>query len=326
MKLQITKPIILICLVACITLAAFTIKNRKPGNTVLSNKKSGYKWTRLTDNAAFKKSYNFQLLAHDNLLWAFHPDGNYYSSDGKKWIKSPLPNSINNLAFLDYIQYNNSVLGLGHFEGNIERFKLTTIITQTTDFKTWKTLARESNLPQRFFYHPVVFKNKIWIFGGTNDGTNHFDDAWSSTDGVNWKKEVEHLPFGKRNGQAFTVFNNRLYMMDNDVWVSDDAIHWKKIADRITAATLYGYAPVVFDNKIWLLGCNRNGQFASKVYMSSDGRQWQEQDAPWTPRGGIAACVLNGKIYMTGGKYGGLNNGQTEFVYSNDVWSLEKVN
>lgn len=115
--------------------------------------------------------------------------------------------------------------------------------------------------------------------------------------------------------------------MDNDVWVSDDGIHWEKIADQITNATLFGYASVVFDNKIWLLGCNRNGQFASKVYVSGDGINWQEQDAPWSPRGGIAAAVYNGKLYMTGGKYGGFRNGttETEFVYSNDVWMLEKI-
>lgn len=326
MKKQLTKPAILICLAACIALAAFTIQNSKPKEASVPKNMVGYKWTRLTDNAAFKKSYNFQLIAHDNLLWAFHTDGNYYSTDGKSWIKSQLPNSISNLAFLDYVQYNNSVLGLGHFEGNIEYFKLTTPITRTTDFKTWQTLAKESNLPKRFFYHPVVFNNKIWIFGGTNDGINNFDDAWSSTDGVSWAKEAEQLPFGKRNGQNFIAFNNKLFMLDNDVWVSTDAIHWNKIADRITTATLYGYAPVVFDNKIWLLGCNRNGQFASKVYMSNDGIKWEEQEAPWTPRGGIAACVFKGKLYMTGGKYGGFKNGQTEFVYSNDVWSLEKMN
>jgi hypothetical protein len=41
---------------------------------------------------------------------------------------------------------------------------------------------------------------------------------------------------------------------------------------------------------------------------------------------GVAACVFNDKIFMTGGKYGGTGiEGQTEFVYSNDVWSLEKT-
>ncbi|MBC7874028.1 MAG: hypothetical protein H7Y01_08530 [Ferruginibacter sp.] len=323
MKQYLLKPALFVLFAACATFGAFTldagVKNK--GYIV---KHPEYKWTKLTGNALFQKGYNFQLLTQGDKLWAFHPDGNYYSADGKQWTKSSLPNSINNLAFLDYVKYKNSVLGLGHFEGNIEQFNLSTTITQTTDFKTWQTLTPKSNLPERFFYHPVVFNNKIWIFGGTSDGINNFDDAWSSTDGITWSKEAEHLPFGGRSGQQFIVFNKQLFMLDNDVWVSNDAIHWDKLADKITDATLHGYAPVVFDNKIWLLGCNRNGQFASKVYTSDNGRSWQEQDAPWTPRGGIAAVVFNGNLYMTGGKYGGFNNGQIEFVYSNDVWMLEK--
>ena len=49
-------------------------------------------------------------------------------------------------------------------------------------------------------------------------------------------------------------------------------------------------------------------------------------DTTGTPRGGIAATVHKGKLYMTGGKYGGfMKDGvTTEFVYSNDVWTLEK--
>ena len=66
-------------------------------------------------------------------LWAFHFDGNWFSLNGKDWTKSKLANSIQNLAFLDYIQFNDAIWGLGHFEGNIEKFKLTTSIYKTTE-------------------------------------------------------------------------------------------------------------------------------------------------------------------------------------------------
>ncbi|HEX5625775.1 MAG TPA: hypothetical protein VFX48_07155, partial [Saprospiraceae bacterium] len=82
---------------------------------------------------------------------------------------------------------------------------------------------------------------------------------------------------------------------------------------------------LVFDQKIWLLGCNRNGRFSSQVLVSSDGKNWSGQEAPWSPRGGIAATVHRNRIFMTGGKYGG-NPEHTEFRYSNDLWTLEKQN
>src|SRR6187551_729977 len=145
-----------VCVVAGIMLAAFDFHDSRTISNIFEKSyepsKDLYRWTRLTDNAAFSKSYNFQLITYRDSLWAFHPDGNYYSLDGKTWTKSALTNVIHNLAFLDYVQFNNSIMGLGHFEGNIERFSQTTEINRTTDMKRWKRMSKESNLPRRFFY------------------------------------------------------------------------------------------------------------------------------------------------------------------------------
>ena len=92
----------------------------------------------------------------------------------------------------------------------------------------------------------------------------------------------------------------------------------------VKGETIFGYAAVVFDSKIWLLGCNRDGRFSSQVLMSTDGKIWRGEDALWTPRGGIAATVYKDKIYLTGGKYGGTPD-QPDFRYSNDVWTLSKI-
>src|SRR5258705_1068107 len=295
-----------------------------------SNSPSGklateYKWTEHTANAAFPKSYNFQLFTIRDTLWAFHPAGNWYSTDGKVWSKSVLPNCINNLAFLDYVYFNDAVYGLGHFEGNIERHRLSTEIYRSTNLRTWTVLSNESNLPKRFFYHPFVFQNMIWIIGGSDD-SQQFADAWNSDDGVHWKKVADNLPFGKKENSQFVLFNNKVYMLNNDVWSSADGINWKRETSGIVEGQkIFGYAPIVFDNKIWLLGCNRNNEFKSELLVSSNGKNWAAKRAPWTPRGGMAATLFKGKIFMTGGKYGGPGiAGQTEFVYSNDVWSLEK--
>jgi hypothetical protein len=282
-----------------------------------------YVWTKLSDSAGWKKSYNFQMFGLKDTLWTFHHDGNWFSADGMNWTKSALPNSIYNLGFLDYVQFNETVLGLGHFEGNIEQFIFRPEIYKTTGFKTWDTLSTQSNLPHRFFYHPFVFNHKIWIIGG-EDQAKTYSDIWNSDNGVVWVKQKENSAFGKRSNSQIVNLNGKLFLLNNDVWSSDDAIHWQKETDEIVKGIeIFGYAAVVFDNKIWLLGCNRNGQFTSQVLVSADGKNWQGQTAPWTPRGGIAAAVYKNKIYITGGKYGGTAN-RPDFIYSNDVWTLEK--
>jgi hypothetical protein len=285
-----------------------------------------YIWTKLLDSGQWKKSYNFQMFTIDDKLWVFHSEGSWFSTDGVHWTKSKLSNPIKNLAFLKYVNFKNAVLGLGQFEGNIEKYNFKPEIYKTTDFKHWETISKNSNLPRRFFYQPFVFNDKIWIIGG-EDKTTKYADIWNSTDGIVWTKQKDNLPFGKRSNSKIVALNGTLYLLNNDVWASKDGLEWKLVTNEIfKGEDIFGYSVAVLDNKIWLLGCNRNGRFESQVFVSSEGKTWKGQNAPWTPRGGVASTVFNNKIYMTGGKYGGLtkNGTTTEFIYSNDVWSFEK--
>lgn len=291
-------------------------------NKVSRANETSYVWTKVLDEGPWKKSYNFDIFAIDDRLWVFHADGNWFSTDGKNWTKSSLPNSIYNLAFLDYVYFKGAMYGLGYFNGNIERFTFKPNIYRSRDLTKWETITSGSNLPLRYFYHPFVFQDKVWIIGGEYKNEK-FHDIWNSPDGLVWTKQKDGLPFGDQGGQVVN-FKGKLYMLANDVWSSEDGLNWELVTSEIVKGEkIFGYAPVVYDNKIWLLGCNRNGQFSSQVLVSSDGKTWEGESAPWTPRGGIAAAVFNNKIYMTGGKYGGTAN-QPDFRYSNDLWTLSK--
>lgn len=76
---------------------------------------------------------------------------------------------------------------------------------------------------------------------------------------------------------------------------------------------------------LWMVGLNRNNEFPSAVMFSDDGVNWTEQSAPWTPRGGVATCVLGDTLFMTGGKFSITENGQIKFIYSNDVWRFSRI-
>ena len=284
----------------------------------------GYAWERLSAEADFPKSYNFQLFADSAHVWAFHSGGVWISDDGISWTKTRLKNILGGQAFLDYVRFRGAIYALGTFEGNIERYAQTTQIARTRDFASWEILANGSTIPKRFFCHPFVFRDTLWMIGG-EDASGRYDDVWQSVDAIHWTKVADAMPFGKRAGQHFIVFHDSLYMLDHDVWVSGDARNWKRLTDRIAEGEIFGYAAEVFDDALWLIGCNRNGKFRSEVLRSADGVTWRADRAPWSPRGGVATCLFRGRIVMTGGKYGGPGiAGQTEFVYSNDVWSLKK--
>ncbi len=282
-----------------------------------------YQWRKILDEGPWTKNYNFQMFSIKDTLWVFHPDGTWYSSDGTSWAKSPLQNVIQNLAFLDYVPFNGGITGIGSFKGNIEQYTFKPDVYHSKDMKKWQRFS--STPPERFFYHPFVFQDKLWFIGG-EDKNRLYGDVWNSSDGVQWEKIKEKLPFGNRSGSQVVQLNNRLILFNNDVWISDDAVVWKMLSREIVKGEqLFGYTALVFDDKIWLLGCTRNGQFTSRVLYSEDGIHWTGQDAPWSNRGGVAACVHRGKIYMTGGKFGGQDIQHPEFEYSNDLWVLEKI-
>lgn len=286
--------------------------------------KPHYEWKRLVANAPWAKSYNFQLFSLRDTLWVFHPDGTWFSADGVRWSKSGLYNAISNVAFLDYVPFGRGITGLGHFEGNIEKYRWQNTIYNTTDMRTWTVSPQKSNLPERFFYHPFVFQNRIWMIGGENLSTK-FGDIWNSPDGIHWKKVADSAPFGPRSHSQVVLLNGKLYLLNHDVWSSTDGIHWQRECPEIVKGeAIFGYNAVVMDGRIWLIGCNRGGRFESKVLSSSDGRSWYAAEAPWSPRGGVAACVHKGAVYITGGKYGGQNIDHPQFEYSNDVWVMQR--
>jgi len=298
-------------------------KNSSDSKQAISESGSEYIWKKLSDSAEWSKSYNFQMLNVRDTLWTFHPDGNWYSTNGTEWKKSTLSNVIYNHAFLDYVSFDGAIFGLGSFKGNIEQYEFKPEINKTTDFKNWTTVTKNSNLPERYFYHPFVYRNKIWIIGG-EDKNYKYADIWNSDDGISWMRGRDNVPFGKRSGSQIVSLNSTLFMLDNDVWSSTDGLSWHIVTEEILPGEqVFGYKALVFDQKIWLLGCNRNGLFTNQVLYSSDGKNWKTQSAPWLPRGAVAATVFKNKIYMTGGKYGGTPD-HPDFRYDNDLWVMEK--
>ena len=316
------RSAIVVFLISCLGCSPSPTKSDQVKPKAIPHSK--YIWTQVLDSANWKKNYNFQLLSVRDTLWVFHPDACWYSVDeGQSWVSSALANIIDNHAFLDYVVFKDAVYGLGYFKGNIENFVFKPNIYRTSDMQHWEVLSTKSNIPDRFFYHPFVFKDKLWIIGGEDEKTA-YADIWNSKDGIQWIKQKQDLPFGKRSGSIIVTLNEKLYLLNSDVWSSIDGLNWVKETDAIVPGQeIFGYNAVVFDGKIWLLGCNRNGQFSSQVLVSRDGKNWEGIHAPWSPRGGIAATVHHNKIFMTGGKYGGTPN-HTTFIYSNDLWVLHK--
>jgi hypothetical protein len=294
-----------------------------------------YRWSNVTAAAEFPQGYNYPVFVGGNKMVAFN-NGTWISEDGKTWKKTPLPDSGLNSAYLKYVQLNGAIYALGSLTGNYEGFTVSPKILRTRDLESWETVAETSNLPQRIFYGAVVFDGKIWMIGGY-DGKNYLNDVWKSADGVHWARVAENAPWSPRTTSVVTVFKDEIWLLgggaidgdkeinptsESEAWATKDGKTWRRVQADLRRK--WRGAPVVFDSKLWLIGANRGGTFESAVWMTENGSNWKELPAPWSPRGGVAAWVFGDKLFMTGGKSSHVENGEPKFVYSNDVWLMER--
>jgi hypothetical protein len=296
---------------------------------------STHSWTQVTESAAYPKGYNYPVFVANNRMWAFHNDGVWHSVDAKNWTKANLPQVRRNPYEARYVQFKDAVYALGQNQGNyVDGIKFSSIICRTTDYEQWEVLAGKSNLPDRVFYGSVVFAGKIWLFGGF-DGKNYYNDIWNSSDGVKWTRALTQAEWSPRNIANVVVFKNRVWIIgggvidgeptnnpksNDEIWSSADGIKWKLETNK-SSISFIG-TPIVFDEKLWLVGANRDGNFARSSLVTIDGVTWSQESAPWSPRELVAAWVFDNKLFITGGKYSVMENGETKFIYSNDVWSM----
>ncbi len=207
---------------------------------------SQHSWTKVTDSAAFPGAYNFPVFVVRNQMWAFHPQGNWYSIDGKIWTKSDLPPAGLNPGYQKYIQFGDAVYALGTMTGDYTNLHLSSRLAKTIDFKRWETVAERSELPNRVFYGATVFGGRIWLLGGF-DGKNYYNDVWSSSDAVHWTRVAATTAWSPRNIRSTVVFKNRIWIIgggvidgeptnnpksNDEVWSSDDGIKWKLETDK----------------------------------------------------------------------------------------------
>lgn len=133
-----------------------------------------------------------------------------------------------------------------------------TDVWSSSDSIHWTEELVNAPWGQRYKPYVVAFNNKIWLMGGTDVFVSPFvfyNAVWSSSDGINWVREVEHAPWPARQNIIGTiVHDNKVWIIGggryssdnniytetyyNDVWNSSDGINWTKVADSSTWSAL----------------------------------------------------------------------------------------
>jgi len=303
-------------------------------------------WTKISATSPWAPRDSAGELVFDNRMWLF---GGYIpatvndvwcSSDGVKWIQTgtiPAPKGVDiPVAFV-----LNNRMWITDVEGNL---------FSSPDGAKWTLVTGHAPWKGRHAAGGVVFKGKIWVMGGSQNG-KILNDIWSSPDGVQWKLETDCAPWPKRQ-----IHNNLMELDDklwligggiigssyypfqayNDVWNSEDGVHWEKVTGNAPWASRIWSSSVVYKNRLWLLGGFRSEpvwENLGDIWYSANGAEWRQLTAAptcrhsgnmnvpvvvansiWAPRHESSAYVFNDALWMVGGMV---------WPLVNDVWRLK---
>ena len=220
-------------------------------------------------------------------------------------------------------------------------------IWSSSDGILWDKHVNEAPWGDRYQPALVEFNGKLWLMGGQKGvslSTVAYNDIWSSEDGINWVREVEHAAWQGRGmiGEACVVFNGALYLIGggilgnydsiygnpetvlihyNDVWRSTDGINWRRILINAPWDPRFYHSVTVYNGDMYVVAGGNGGSLKNDVWKSADGVNWEQVKHSFWPRRHAQSVVeFKGKLIMTGGNIGGTVG------YVNEVWSMDIMN
>lgn len=220
--------------------------------------------------------------------------------------------------------------------GDVQQGHYQNDVWTSRDGTTFRELVRNAPWGPRTLGLAASFKKRLWLYGGQT--MNEFAgggedvlyrDAWSSQDGIVWRKEADNLPFLPRGLiDRLVVHNGYLWVIGGgtyrssrgpainyrDVWRTADGIDWKRVGDAPWPARRYTNVEV-HDNKLWIVsGVDANNQNMADTWYSSDGEKWWAVASPFAARHAAGLATHDGNLFLVSG-----NNMES------DVWMLRKL-
>ncbi len=301
----------------------------------------GITWTQVTPVNPFAARHQHAAFVLGNRLWVFGgqrfngtagppPKDAWSTTDGMTWQQEATTTEIDFSWLMGVVQQANRVTLIG---GVLRAY--TNQVWQTTDGNNWHELAPFDFAPN-LLSRGVVFRNAIWLLGGSRIEGLDTNEVWRSSDGLTWSRVAT-------NGQIFApvdshralVFNDRLWVIggwdfftedggtetfNNSVFSSADGVTWTQhTPSGAIFAPRAGHEATVFNGRMWVTGGTDSTTRYDDVWSSADGVNWvlEKDHAAFRPRYGHTVVALNNALWLFAGT--DTPAGGTSFGLA-DVW------
>ncbi len=144
-------------------------------------------------------------------------------------------------------------------------------IWNSSDGLHWDKVVTDGTVwgARAFAGKALVFKDRLWIFGGGTYTTEHhekrvYNDVWSSLDGRRWECCLSHAPWEPKLMHDVAVFDNKLWMLEgyhttarnqNDVWYSEDGKNWTELPGTPWKPR-HAASVFVYQDALWMVAGN----------------------------------------------------------------------
>lgn len=208
------------------------------------------------------------------------------SIDGVAWKKEVVNAPFSPRGYHQSVVFKNKLWLIGGY-GKEGKDKDKSDIWSSDDGIIWNPETKDAPFPTRLGHQVVVFKDRLWVIGGTpysSEGfKKYYKDIWSSSDGKTWKQEVVNTPFSARIRHQVVVFKGKLWLiagigskLKHDIWSSDDGITWKQKVAKTLFSARVGHQVAVFKDRLWLIGGQDTTYEKNDVWQSVDGIVWRK--------------------------------------------------
>lgn len=202
----------------------------------------GVQWSRgLLPFSGMNSAY-LKYVKHNGATWALGIlRGNYQSffvepeirrtANYESWEPVGTSDSLPQVVFYAAVSFLGDMWILGGYDGAAAKAS----IWRSSDGLAWRQVTEQAPWSPRQGAGAIVFRDRLFLFGGGELDGPQFSDVWSTADGLEWRRETDRISDRSYGGSAI-VFDDRLWFIGVNrdsgfspgVLVSDDGIRWRE--------------------------------------------------------------------------------------------------
>jgi hypothetical protein len=210
-----------------------------------------YHYERIAEEPeGFPARYGHAMCVFDGRMWvsggivaAAASTDVLISPDGKKWETIfNGPEGIYGHRMLAFGDQKEALVILG----GIVNAKTINGIEKTVNGRSWEIVDVFGTIwSPRTVFGALVYKGKLWVFGGVNEAGDNFNDVWWTDDLRHWHLGIEHAAWSPRSAFGYCEYDERMWIIGgksfnggrqgfdylNDVWFSRDGTVWEQSFD-----------------------------------------------------------------------------------------------